>query len=161
MRVRVWLAATVLVVAGALLFGAGPAAAASGQPTFKASFSGNALPGPDGVSFTGSGSATLMGRIATQGQAAIEGLSDSCPGGIANVNTEILTDNDGDTLTIVSDDVACPVAPGLLHGTGRWTVTGGTGRFSGATGSGSLDGYLNFNTGTFNVNLAGTVASSD
>jgi hypothetical protein len=162
MRVRVWLAATVLVVAGALLFGAGPVAAASGQPTFKASFSGTALPSaPNVVSFTGSGSATLMGRITTQGQAAIEGLSDSCPGGIANVNTEILTDNDGDTLTIVSDDVACPVAPGLLHGTGRWTVSGGTGRFSGATGSGSLDGYSNFNTGTFNVTLAGTVTSSD
>lgn len=102
-----------------------------------------------------------MGAITTQGQAVIEGPSDSCPGGIVNVNTEILTDNDGNTLTIVSEDVACPVAPGLLHGTGQWTVVAGTGRFSGATGSGSLDGYADFIVGTFDVTLSGTVRRPD
>jgi hypothetical protein len=36
--------------------------------------------------------------------------------------------------------VGCPVSPYEFHGSGHWTVTGGTGRFAGVTGSGSADG---------------------
>jgi len=73
------------------------------------------------------------------------------------VNTEILTDAHGDTLTIVSQDVSCPTGPGQFNGTGAWTVSGGTGRFAGATGQGSASGGADFSAGTFTMSLNGTV----
>ena len=96
-----------------------------------------------------------MGHITNVGTAVITGPDSSCPGGVANVNTETFTNNDDDTLTIVSQDVACPEGPAKYHGTGNWTVTGGSGRFSGAAGQGSFDGHSDFSAGTFAVTLTG------
>jgi hypothetical protein len=41
--------------------------------------------------------------------------------------------------------------------TGTWTVTGGTGRFAGATGSFSINGPVDFGTGTFSIEAVGTI----
>jgi hypothetical protein len=141
-----------------LMLGLRPAFAGDGQLPFKASYSGSAtFTSPTTVSFDGSGHATQMGRITNAGTIDLTGPDGSCSGGIANVNTETLTDNHGDTLTIVSQDVSCPTGPGQFRGTGQWTVTGGTGRFAGATGQGSADGGADFTAGTFTMSLDGTV----
>src|SRR5439155_27166026 len=55
-----------------------------------------------------------------------------------------LSGANGDQLVIESDDLACPVGPTSMHGTGHWHVVRGTGRFSGATGEGSFDGVAVF-----------------
>jgi hypothetical protein len=150
--------AMALIAAGSLVLGANAASAASGHATFKTTFSGSAqLTSETTASFVGAGSATRMGRITNDGQVVVTGPSDMCSGGLANINTETLTNNDGDTVTITSDEVACPTGPGQYHGTGQWTVTGGTGRFSGATGQGSLDGDSDFSAGTFSITLIGTL----
>jgi hypothetical protein len=139
--------------------GAASASAASSPIPFTASFSGSAaITSPTTTSFSGTGTATQMGRIASQGHVDITGSDPSCPGGVANVNTETLTAANGDRLTITSQDVACPTGPGEYHGTGHWTVTSGTGRFSNATGQGSYDGTADFNAGTFVINLTGAIA---
>jgi hypothetical protein len=78
---------------------------------------------------------------------------------VANVNTETLTAADGDTLTLTSDDVACPIGPGVFHGSGNWVVTGGTGRFSGATGHGTLAGQSDFNRGVFAFRVTGAISA--
>jgi phage-related minor tail protein len=52
----------------------------------------------------------------------------------------------------------CPIAPGIYHGVGTYVVTGGTGRFANATGSGVFDGTGNFNTGTIICALTGTIS---
>lgn len=136
-----------------------PAFAGDGQLPFKASYSGRAAnTGQTTVSFNGSGNATHLGRITNAGTIDLTGPDASCSGGIANVNTETLTDERGDTLTIVSQDVSCPTGPGQFQGTGQWTVTGGTGRFAGATGHGSAGGGADFTAGTFTMSLDGTVA---
>src|SRR5262249_2263759 len=86
----------------------------------------------------------------------------ACAGGVPNDQTEILTAANGDSLTIVSSDVACPVGdPALLrfHGTGHWVVTGGTGRFSGVSGQGSYEGHGDFLQGTFDIELNGTISA--
>jgi len=84
----------------------------------------------------------------------------SCPGGFANKNVETLTAANGDKLMLTGPhDVGCPIRPGVVHGTGDWTVTGGTGRFAGATGQGTFDGGANFNTGTFSFQLTGTISA--
>lgn len=102
-----------------------------------------------------------MGRIETGGRAYISGPDSSCPGGVANLNVEMLTAANGDTLTISSQDVACPTGPGRYHGTGQWTVIGGTGRFSETTGQGSYDGSADFNAGTFVIDLTGALSGAD
>jgi hypothetical protein len=38
-------------------------------------------------------------------------------------------------------------------------VSAGTGRFSNATGSGTIDGYADFNQGTFNFHFSGTITA--
>ncbi len=83
----------------------------------------------------------------------------TCPGGLTNINTETLTNNDGESITIASDDVGCPEGLYQFHGIGNWTVTGGTGRFSGTTGHGSFDGHSDFIKGTFTITLAGTLSN--
>lgn len=144
--------------AGVLLLAATSAGAAGSQQIpFNASFSGTATSSPDSSSFVGKGNATHMGHITTSGVADNFRPDGSCPGGVANTNTETLTAANGDTLTITSQDVACPTAPGVYHGAGQWTVTGGTGRFGDASGHGSYDGSANFNAQTFTINLTGTL----
>jgi hypothetical protein len=146
------------VLAGVMVTGPTAHAAAAGIP-FTATFSGAAaLTSPSTSSFVGAGLATQLGQVTTAGHVLITGYDDSrCAGGIANTNVETLTAPDGDTVTVTSDDVACPISPGQYHGFGRWTVTGGTGRFEDASGGGSFDGHSDFNLGTFDTRLDGTL----
>jgi hypothetical protein len=148
------------IVAGTVLAVTGHAAFASApQVPFTATLAGNvAMTSQTSVSFNGAGTATHMGRITNVGSVVITGTDPSCPNSLANVNTETLTTQAGDTLTIVSQDVACPTGPGIVRGIGQWRVTGGTGRFVGATGQGTSGGGADFNAGTFTMNLNGTIA---
>jgi hypothetical protein len=146
------------LAAALLVLWAQSAPAATGHPSFKATFSGGIGLNADGtISLVGSGSSTRMGHITNHGTIVITG-DGSCPGGKTNTNTETLTDNDGNTLTITSQDLGCPISPGLFHGTGNWAVTGGTGRYANASGSGTTDGYTDFNSGTFIMTLVGTLS---
>jgi len=156
---KIRISGATLLALGALGLGTSAASAASSQVPFKAIFSGSAVPlDPTTSGFAGAGTATHLGTIATEGRAYISGADSSCPGGVANLNVETLTAANADTMTISSQDVACPTGPGQYHGTGHWTVTGGTGRFSSATGQGSYDGSADFNAGTFTIDLTGALA---
>lgn len=130
------------------------------QVPIHGSYSGTvAFAGPDTVAFNGTGVSSHLGRGANQGIAVITGPDSSIPGGLDNVNTETFTAANGDTLTLTSQDVAIPVAPGVTHGTGSWKVTGGTGRFLNATGKGTIDGYADFNRGVFSFQFKGTISA--
>lgn len=135
------------------------ASGASATPPFRAKFAGSAaITGPYTTAFSGTGLATHLGRITTDGHVQITGIDNTpCEGGVVNTNTEILTAANGDTLTITSADVACPVGPNRYHGSGQWLVTGGTGRFAHASGSGTFDGHSDFGAGTFDTTLTGTL----
>ena len=161
MTTRIPRAVAAVLALTALLLGptAGGALADSSIP-ITAVFSGSAgFASPTQTVFVGSGTASHMGAITTNGHADVTGFDNSCSGGVANINTETLTAADGSTLTVVSNDVACPTGPGQYHGTGHWTVVGGTGRFAGTTGSGSLDGQSDFIVGTFDVRLTGQISN--
>jgi hypothetical protein len=150
-------AAATTIALAILLVSATQAMADSSVP-IKATFSGSATTDGSVSSFAGSGQSSHLGRIMTVGQAVLEGPSTSCAGGIANVNEETLTAPDGSTLTIRSDDVACPIGTYRFHGTGSWVVVGGTGRFAKAAGSGSFDGSADFIAGTFTITLDGLLS---
>lgn len=67
---------------------------------------------------------TRLGGVGNQGHFDISGSDSSCPGGVANIDLEKLIAAHGVTLTITSQDGACPTGPRQFHGTGHSTVTG-------------------------------------
>lgn len=73
----------------------------------------------------GNGTSNEMGPTA-DGNAVITRPSLTCLAGLVNTNVETLTAADG-SLTLTSHDLGCIAGPGTFHGTGTWTVTGGTG----------------------------------
>ncbi len=108
---------------------------------------------------TGIGNATLMGRIRSEGDLTIVGQP-SCGNetGFAAEMQDTFTAANGDKLMTAITMQLCPIAPGIYHGIGTYVVTGGTGRFATATGSGMFDGTGNFVTGTIICALNGTIS---
>jgi hypothetical protein len=155
-------AAAALVVVSGVALGATSAAAASAP--FYASYAGTATwTSPTTIALAGTGTATHLGRLTNTGTVYLLNFDSACPDGpdgVASVNVETLTAADGSALHITSDDVACPTGPGVYQGTGHWTVTGGTGRFSGATGGGPFHGTADLNQGLFTSNPTGTLVLS-
>jgi len=127
---------------------------------FQGSYSGTAaFTSATTALLTGTGIASYLGRSTNENHITVSGPA-SCPSGFANINIETLTAANGDTLVLTGDhDQACPTGPEAVHGIGDWTVTGGTGRFAGATGQGTFDGVADFNKGTFSFQLTGTISA--
>jgi hypothetical protein len=65
----------------------------------------------------------------------------------------------GDTLTAEFDGVSTPVAPGFLYIVETATITGGTGRFAGATGSFTVERLYDTLAGTTVGSFEGTISS--
>jgi hypothetical protein len=137
-----------------------PANAANDVP-FRAQLSGTAaFTSLTTVDFHGGGQAVYVGQFESDGVAILDAPTGTCPGdepGIPNVHTETLTAANGDQLVIRMVNFACPTGPFTFHGTGHWTVPGGTGRFEGVTGEGTIEGNANFETRTFALTLTGTL----
>ena len=101
-----------------------------------------------------------LGRFVSDGVAILEPPTGTCPSGvpgIPNVHTETLTAADDAQLVFRLIDFACPTGPFTFHGTGHWTVVGGTDRFEGVTGEGAIEGDADFGTNTFALTLTGTL----
>jgi hypothetical protein len=153
------LVALVLVTPWILGLGAAPVLADSSTLVpLKGTISGTVAFGSGGFPvFNGTGIFTHMGLVANEGYVVFTNAPVTCPGGVPNDNYETLTAANGDTLSIVSHDVACPVAPNLYYGGGEWEVLGGTGRFSNVSGNGTLTGYSDFNISHFSLQLDGAI----
>ncbi|MDH3500196.1 MAG: hypothetical protein OEM97_08750 [Acidimicrobiia bacterium] len=106
-------------------------------------------------SLDGLGVGQRIGGFSYHGEVVITGVDES--GTITDTLTETLTMPNGDTLTILCQQVAVEVAPGVLAGTDEWTVIGGTGRYAGATGSGSGTTVADLNMGTFTKVFDGAI----
>ena len=135
---RAALAGLVLVAAG--LIGQAPAASASTTAHFHADWTGSVrVVLPNKFVFDLAGPADQMGATTVHAVATVNGLGLTCLAGLANTNVVQISGADG-TLTLTSQDVGCPTGLISFHGTGAYTVTGGTGRYAGATGQGTLVG---------------------
>jgi hypothetical protein len=115
-----------------------------------------AATGPTTFQLSGAGDATHLGKFQYAGTVEITDVDTH--GVITDVLIETLTAANGDTLTLHCDQTARPVAPGVYHGTDQWTVIGGTGRFAGATGSGTGSTDVDLNQGTASKTMSGPIA---
>lgn len=127
-----------LLVTAAILFGLPEKAAAKEEAPFKARFvtEVSATPAPPllYLEITGEGQASHMGRTFTYTDNQVVNLITG-----AATATYTLVAANGDKVVVAIELQANFVADGVTFA-GTYVVTGGTGRFSGATGSGALHG---------------------
>lgn len=146
-----------LALAVGLLVGGAPSASASTTTHFHADWSGTVKAGlPNRFVFDLAGAADPLGATSVHAVATVNGVSLSCLAGLANTNVVTIAAADG-TLTLTSQDVGCPTGVGSFRGTGVYAVTGGTGRYSGATGQGTLSGGADIVKGTAHITADGTL----
>jgi hypothetical protein len=148
---------TILPLLTALALSAVTASASQNLP-FRLGDEGTiTFTGPTTATTAGTGNATHMGRIASDGNLTIVGPA-GCPGGFMAQMQDTFTAANGDKLMTAISMQLCQIAPGIFHGVGTYVVTGGTGRFAGATGSGVFDGTANFSTTTIICALNGSIS---
>ncbi len=132
------------------------------QVPFKGTFEGtgtaSALPGdrcPDLiVEIHGTGQGTHLGRLTTNQSHCATPTSLSFTDGLFT-----LTAANGDELRGTYSGNFVPLDPPLFTIDGQFTFTGGTGRFTGATGGGDASGVQNLATGEATVSLVGTISN--
>jgi hypothetical protein len=111
----------------------------------------------------GSGLSTHMGKIGSAGTFLNLGNSQSeptCPNGFNGriEGTAIAANGDKLEYVLVAEFCPDPNAPGVFNGVGTYLITGGTGRFARATGTGQFIGLADFNALTYNCLLSGTIS---
>jgi hypothetical protein len=158
---RFWLLA-VLAAVGLVMPGSSEARAGmKPKPVpFEASVWGTLSSGGDDLHFLldGSAIASHLGRSQYSGDVEIQ-TQDPQSGVITDTLVETLTAANGDTLTILCQQTAVPVGPGVYRATDTWTVIGGTGRFSDATGSGTGDTQIDLANHVFTKHLSGSLST--
>ena len=146
------LALAVLVVVAL----AGPVAAGEQVP-FKGSFDGEVTVTPLDppyvmVDIEAAGNATHLGLFTLDIPHVVNRSNRTA------VGTYEFTAANGDTLTADFTGVAVPIAPGVLYIEETATITGGTGRFAGATGSFSSERLYDTIAGTTVGSFEGTIS---
>jgi hypothetical protein len=132
------------------------------QVPFKATFNatGTAAALPEDrcpvltVEIQGTGNATHLGRYTTEQSHC------AAPPSLAFTDGEFtFTAANGDQIRGAYFGEFVPLDPPLFTVDGHFTITGGTGRFAGATGDGDASGVQNLATGDVTVSLVGTISS--
>lgn len=155
-----------LVLLGVLALMAIPATAVAEEFPFAATLAGNAHLSPTKIPWlqrndeTGAGEATQLGQFTF---ASVE-LVDfrNFPPQISVVATFTMTAADGEQLRGAYATVGIANDEGNLDIRGRFWLTGGTGRFAGATGGGQLNATAFFAPGLpFEGQFVGTIDYED
>ena len=108
---------------------------------------------------TGSGHGSHLGKIG-ESAAIVSYLSTPLGGGcFPETRTTTLTAANGDELTLAAAGTNCPTSPTTVAASDTFTVTGGTGRFVGASGSGTVSATVDLATSTAVVTLSGVLSS--
>jgi len=145
-----------------LLVGAFPVVFASHSTPFGGSFSGSfTLTSATTATITSTGNFEHLGKTTFASTATGTGSSAACEGGLTAIEQETFTAANGDQLFSSSMDVICPTSPTAFQLTASFTITGGTGRFADASGSGTtqLSGVdTSMTTGTFSGTSTGTIS---
>lgn len=161
----------VIVMLGAMLFpllatGRTVAANGKGQVPFKGRIVGNlvqeALSDPPvnwSVEISGTGQATHLGRVEVFITNTDVGLGDGILVPNAPTGTGTFIGPKGDKVFGEYSWVASPTLnPNVLAFSGTFTITGGEGRFAGATGGGTFSGEGDMSTNKVTASFNGTIS---
>jgi hypothetical protein len=155
------LALVLLLLAVVAVPGAGAAPAAPVRP-FQATFTihnvSQTFPDPLHIleQQAGSGNATHLGLSGFSDSQAVDLSTFPTTGCALVTNSGTLSAANGDELFFAQNGPACRQPDGSLSGHFVFTFTGGTGRFQGATGGGTVDG--NNVNGVITENWTGTIS---
>jgi len=150
-----------LLTAAMILTGALAVAAAQKQVPFKGSMQGNETDTPEGgpppttLSVDGSttGIATHVGQFSFSYQ-----LTVNLANGTATGSGRLIAANGDSFDTTIVGSSELTATPGVVSITEINTITGGTGRFSGAQGSFTVERLLNMGTGFTSGSFHGTIS---
>ena len=136
---------------------AAPATPLRADFTVVASLTPTAAPGVFDVSTAGEGRASHLGRITVSSTEVVD-LATSPGSSVVRDGQMVLVAANGDELHwTYAGSGTTPDELGNSAITGTFEITGGTGRFLDATGSGVLDGTVNAQTGVVVVSYRGVV----
>lgn len=156
---RTWLLSTMAAAAGVLAAGTNMARAQSAQPRpFQTLVSGSIQPlTQTSFQLRGSGVASNLGMSQHGGPVVVTGQNAS--GVITDTLTETFTAPNGDTLTLLCQQIATPVFPGAsqFQAVDQWVAVGGTGRFAGVTGSGGGSTFVDLAAFTYVKQCTGSI----
>ena len=147
------------MIAAALLVSLAGPVSAGDQVPFKGSLSGSATITPLGgpivaVHLEATGTATYLGRFSLDAPHVVNQAT------LTGVGTYTLTAANGDTVTASLAGTARMVEPpNVIAITETATITGGTGRFEGATGSIQVERVFNRATGVTTGSLEGWIST--
>jgi hypothetical protein len=137
-----------------------PAAFASHSTPFNGSGTGTFTDtSPTTVLITGTGNYDHLGLTTLRFPSIITGPA-VC-GGFTATEQDNYTGANGDSVYLTVHDTICPTStPGAFQLDGSFTITGGTGRFADASGSGTVSAAVTFTSatsGTFTGKQTGTI----
>jgi hypothetical protein len=162
MNLRLIVRSALSVTAIAILTLVAPSVRAESDVPFKGTFAGTFAidPATLQLQFAGGGPASHLGASAIVGASQ---LMPSGPGCFEIVtDTVTLTADNGDQLVLTNSGQDCFDETGRIIGMAAFTVTGGTGRFAGATGTGTTEVVATPNetglAGTFVLTLSGRIS---
>ncbi len=155
---------TLLAVLAAVLMTALPAATADTTTPFKSNITAQAsiaeTPEPGVLTLTafGAGYASHLGKVTLSTTETLDFVTS--PGGLViRDGRMVMVAANGDELRWAYEGIgSLPDAQGISELTGTFVITGGTGRFTDATGSGTFLGTGNTVTGVASVSYRGTIA---
>ena len=120
---------------------------------------------PTKAVYGGQGSGPSLGPVQMRGTISVTGPA-SCANGFAATHVDTLTTKDGAQVLLTITEESCPIAASgsvvTFQCTGTYTVSGGTGRYASASGSGSWRGSLNLDmnagSGSFTASYSGAIS---
>lgn len=152
-----------LLACFAVFFSAASAAAAGDPIAFNGTVSGK-IPADIGQPVAGSNGCVFNFYVTNTGTATELGEFTGASNFIPNVcngnytGTFLWIGANGDSISGPFSGQQTPTAvPGVFDNVETATITGGTGRFAGATGRITLGGQINFNTSSFVLPFTGTI----
>src|SRR5215510_7842242 len=150
------------ILSAVVLAGVFPVAFASHSTPLKGSMAGSGVATSQTTnSLTATGHLSHLGRLTLVGTTSVTGASDC--GGFVGTEQDTITSQNGDKIFVSGNGVSCPIStsPLMFQDTVTFSVTGGTGRFANASGSGAVHTTIVIisQTGdsTFTATIDGTI----
>jgi hypothetical protein len=141
--------ASAFLIAAVLVSGVAAKDQKSLKGTATETFTATACPSPAPTLFcaasTGTGEFSHLGKMTSSYLGIVDFAQPQGPGCYAVASNGTLTSRQGDQLVVLDVGTFCQTSATAAMVTGNFTITGGTGRFIGATGGGTYTAPTIFN----------------